>query len=370
MGVVYRARQVSLNRVVAIKMILAGQLAGDEDVQRFGAEARAAAHLQHPGIVPVYEVGEAEGRHYYTMAFIDGLNLNALIRDDYLPTPREAADLARRVAEAIHYAHQRGVIHRDLKPANILLERTDHREAMPLPLEGRPQRFEPRITDFGLAKRLDADAEMTGTGQVLGTPSYMSPEQAAGKVREIGVASDIYALGAVLYYLLTGRPPFRAATLADTLQQVIHKEPVSPRQLNAAVPRDLETIVLKCLQKDPSRRYADADALAEDLRRFLAGEPIKARPVSRGERMIKWVRRQPVFAGLVAASLIAALASVGLAVAIPFSMKTMAAYREADRQKEAAIKARQDAERIGYRFRIAMTERYCARGTWAWREKS
>jgi WD40 repeat protein/tRNA A-37 threonylcarbamoyl transferase component Bud32 len=291
MGVVFKARQLSLNRIVAVKMILSGQFASDEDVQRFHGEARAAAHLRHPGIVPVYEIGNIEGRRYYSMGFVDGVSLNVLVRDDAVPAPREAAELVRRVAGAIHYAHERGVIHRDLKPANILMEKSDRDDAMTLLIAGQRGRLEPRITDFGLAKKLDAGVELTGTGQVLGTPTYMAPEQAAGQSGLIGPASDVYSLGALLYCLLTGHPPFRSATVVDTLQQVIHNDPIPPRQVNAAIPRDLETICLKCLKKDPKQRYQSADDLAADLRRWLDGKPIQARPVSAAARACMWCRR-------------------------------------------------------------------------------
>jgi tRNA A-37 threonylcarbamoyl transferase component Bud32 len=293
MGVVYKARQKSLNRIVALKLILSGQLASGDEIQRFHTEAEAAANLDHPGIVPIYEVGSLEGQHYFSMGYVEGQSLAARISAGPLP-PREAAETVRSVAEAVHFAHQAGVIHRDLKPANILLDRA-----------GRP-----RVTDFGLAKRVKGDSHLTGTGQILGTPSYMPPEQASGSADAIGPAADVYALGAVLYTLLTGRPPFYAANPLDTLVQVLRQEPVSPRQLNAQVPRDLETIVLKCLEKNPTRRYAAAQDLADELRRYLAGEPIHARPISPDERLWRWCRRYParaVAAGAVLLSLLIVL---------------------------------------------------------------
>ncbi len=262
MGVVFQARQVSLNRLVALKMILAGQLADDTDVKRFYNEAEAAANLDHPGIVPIYEVGQHEGQHYFSMGFVEGQSLSQRLADGPLPA-REAAELIRRVSEAIEYAHQHGVIHRDLKPANILLDASGN----------------PRVTDFGLAKRVQGDSGLTGSGQIMGTPSYMPPEQAGGPRGEVGPAADVYSLGATLYALLTGRPPFQAASAMDTVLQVVSEEPVPPRRLNPAVDRDLETICLKCLEKEPARRYATAAALGEDLRRFLAGEPVLARPI-------------------------------------------------------------------------------------------
>jgi serine/threonine protein kinase len=261
MGVVYRARQVSLQRTVALKMIRAGQFAGDDDVRRFQAEAQMAAQLHHPNIVSIYEIGEDHGQHYFAMEYIDGRDLGSLIRDNLLP-PLKAAAYVRTVAEAIAYAHTQKTLHRDLKPSNILIDAAD----------------QPHVTDFGLAKRLGEQTGLTVTGQVVGTPSYMSPEQASGRNAEIGPASDVYALGAVLYELVTGRPPFKAATVIDTLVQVCATEPVSPRLLNPQVPRDIEAICLKCLQKEPQKRYGSAQELADDLGRFLAGEPTHARP--------------------------------------------------------------------------------------------
>ncbi len=241
MGVVFQARQVSLNRPVALKMILAGQLADDTEVKRFYTEAEAAANLDHPGIVPIFEVGQHEGQHYFSMGFVEGQSLSQRLAEGPLPA-REAAELIRRVSEAIEYAHQRGVIHRDLKPANILLD----------------QNGNPRVTDFGLAKRVQSDSGLTGSGQIMGTPSYMPPEQAGGKWGDVGPHADVYALGATLYALITGRPPFQAATAMDTVIQVISDEPVPPRRLNASVPLDLETICLKCLEKEQGKRYVSA----------------------------------------------------------------------------------------------------------------
>jgi serine/threonine protein kinase/WD40 repeat protein len=283
MGVVFRARQVSLNRIVALKMILAGRLASGDDVRRFRLEAESAANLDHPGIVPIYEVGEHEGQHYFSMGFVEGESLAERVTAGPLPA-REAADLVQQLAEAVQFAHEHGVIHRDLKPPNVLID-----------ARGRA-----RITDFGLAKAIREDRILTATGQVLGTPSYMPPEQAAGRIEAIGPAADVYSLGAILYCLLTGRPPFQASSATDTLLQVREREPVPPRQLNATVPRDLETIALKCLQKEPKRRYGSARELADDLDRFLAGKPILARPVGRSERLWRWCRRNPALATMTA----------------------------------------------------------------------
>ena len=302
MGVVYKARQVSLNRIVAVKMILSGQLASEEDVRRFYTEAEAAAQLDHPGIVSIFEVGRHQDQHFFSMAYVDGPSLARRVANGPLP-PREAAELLKSVSEAVHYAHEKGVIHRDLKPGNILLG-----------TDGRP-----RVTDFGLAKLTEQrDESLTGTGQILGTPAYMPPEQAAAKISAIGRHSDVYSLGAVLYCLLTGRPPFYAATPLETLLQVQQQEPVSLRALNGTVPRDLETIVLKCLDKSPSRRYATAQQLAEELQRYLEGRPILARPVSRTERAWRWCKRNPVVASL-------STLAIGLLLAV--SIVSFVAYR-------------------------------------------
>jgi serine/threonine protein kinase len=274
MGVVYKARQRKLNRTVALKMILAGRLASEEDVRRFHDEAEAAANLDHPGIVPIYEVGEHDGQHYFSMGYVDGYSLAERLREGPV-APREAAALLRQVCEAVQYAHEHDVIHRDLKPANILLER------------GRP-----RITDFGVAKRMKGDADRTGTGQILGTPDYMSPEQAtAGAMHRIGPVSDVYSLGAILYRLLTGRPPFYAETRLATLSQLLDSDPLPPRQLNRDAPRDLEAVCLKCLEKDPARRYPSARDLGDDLDRYLEGEPVHAARVNLLDRMRRALRQ-------------------------------------------------------------------------------
>jgi WD40 repeat protein/tRNA A-37 threonylcarbamoyl transferase component Bud32 len=322
MGVVYRARQRRLNRVVALKMILAGQLASPAEVQRFKTEAENAAGLDHPNIVPIYEVGEYEGLHYFSMKLIEGGSLDR--RTTGLPAPRQAARLVATVARAVYYAHQRGILHRDLKPANVLLD-----------TQGQPH-----VTDFGLARRLEGDSRLTSSGAVVGTPSYMAPEQAAGESRRLTTAADVYALGAILYELLTGRPPFKAATPLDTLTQVVQEVPLPPRQRQASVPRDLEVVCLKCLEKDPARRYASAADLADDLERFLAGEAIAARPAGVGERCLRWVRRSPARAGLAAASAVAALALVGAVVGLYYNARlqaTNAQLRDASDQLQTTV---------------------------------
>jgi eukaryotic-like serine/threonine-protein kinase len=324
MGVVFQARQVSLNRTVALKMILAGQLANDTDVKRFYTEAEAAANLDHPGIVPIFEVGQHEGQHYFSMGFVEGQSLAQRLADGPLP-PREAAALMVRVAEAIDYAHRRGVIHRDLKPGNILLDRNGH----------------PRVTDFGLAKKRQSDSGLTGSGQIMGTPSYMPPEQAGGHRGAVGTASDVYALGATLYALVTGRPPFQAATAMDTVLQVIGDEPVPPRRLNPSVPADLETICLKCLEKESGKRYPSAAALADDLGRYLAGEPIIARPVTRFERGVKWARRRPAIAALL--GLVTLVTALGLGGVLWQWRAALAARHVAEAQTELAEQRLYDA---------------------------
>lgn len=284
MGVVYKARHVRLKRIVALKMVLAGRFAEDSDLSRFREEALTAAALDHPGIVPIHEAGEVEGVPYFSMGFIEGASLADLIKQGPLP-PAEAARLMRRIAAAVAYAHAQGVIHRDLKPANILLARG----------EGGAK-YDPKITDFGLARRLNGESHLTTTGQVLGTPSYMSPEQASGNPHSADVGADVYSLGAILFALLTGRPPFVGNNPMETLLQVLEKDPPSLCSLNAKVPRELEWICLKCLEKKAGDRYATAGELADDLDRFLRQEPPEARAGSWWQRLRRWARREPVFA--------------------------------------------------------------------------
>ena len=310
MGVVYKARQVALKRVVALKMILGGAGADAEHLARMRVEAEAAARLSHPGIVQVYEVGEHEGRPFLALEYVEGGSLDKQLAGTPLPA-RRAAELVEALARAMHYAHERGVVHRDLKPANVLIQGPTVREgAVPsaagaLP-DGRAFDVAPKIADFGLAKRLDADTAHTQTGAILGTPSYMAPEQASGLAREANPLVDVYALGAILYECLTGRPPFRAATTLETLEQVRRDDPVSPSRLQPGLPRDVQTICLRCLQKVPTRRYGSAGELGDDLRRFLDGEPIRARPVGAPERLWKWAKRRPATASLIAAGVVSA----------------------------------------------------------------
>ncbi len=325
MGIVYRARQISLRRIVAIKRVLAGTLASKEAIERFVNEARTAAQLDHPNIVPLHEVGVYQGHHYIAMGFVNGKSLDYAIKDN-LPTPESVAKVMIAVSEAISYAHSKGIIHRDIKPSNILIDETGI----------------PRVTDFGLAKQLNQDDSITATGQVLGTPSFMPPEQAAGRIDAVGPHSDIYAMGAVLYVLLTGRPPFKAASSMQTLTQVLQQEPVSPRSLNPSVPRDLETITLKCLEKSIVHRYGSAKELAEELRRFVEKRPILARPISRPMRLWRWSCRNPVTATLVSALLCSLIA--GTAISSWFAWKERLRAIEENKAKLIAESQRDIAQ--------------------------
>lgn len=275
MGVVYKARQVKLQRLVAIKTILTGAHAGPDERQRFQIEIETIARLQHPHFVQIFEVGEIEGRPYCVLEFVEGGSLAGQLTGKPLPV-RWSTEIVATLARAIEEAHRQDIIHRDLKPANVLLARREEDEQTILV---------PKITDFGLAKRLDENRSHTQTGMIVGTPAYMAPEQAAARSQDIGPATDVYALGAILYEMLSGRPPFTAETTLETIQQVIDREPLPPRLLAPAVDRDLETIVLKCLEKEPSRRYISAAELADDLERYLANEPILARSINLLERL-------------------------------------------------------------------------------------
>ncbi len=309
MGVVYRARQRRLERIVAVKMILGGPFASKQTVQRFRAEVTAAALLQHPNIVAIHDVGVHDDQHYFSMDYVEGQNLSQLVSNRPLPSP-QAARYVQFIADAIHYAHGQGILHRDLKPSNVLIDSATD---------------QPRLTDFGLAKRLDGESSLTDTGQVLGSPNYLSPEQAGGRSGSIGRRSDIYSLGAILYHLLTGRPPFQGETLSDVLNQVIHDDPLAPHLLMPGVARDLETICLKCLTKEPTNRYETAKDLRDELGRFLRHEPIEARPVSRLEKSWRWCRRNPAIAGLSATTF---LLLVALAIGLPIDSLRVKRERE------------------------------------------
>ena len=311
MGIVYRARQIGLNRVVALKMILDGAHAGPAQLTRFRAEAEAVARLRHANIVQIHEVGACGGRPFFSLEYVEGGSLDRTIRGMPL-LPREAAALVEKLAQAMHAVHQQGIVHRDLKPANVLLT-----------ADGTP-----KITDFGLAKDLGDESGRTASGVVMGTPSYMAPEQAAGKIKEIGPLSDVYALGAILYELLTGRPPFKGATVMETLLQVMRDEPVPPSRLVAKVPADLETICLKCLAKEPVGRYPSALALVQDLERFRAGEPIHGRREGLAARLWRKARRNRLVA---TACLTLSLALVAAAIVVPWILRSQQ-RAEADRR--------------------------------------
>src|SRR3989454_5104908 len=292
-GVVFRARQKSLNRIVALKVIGLGHWATEAHLKRFRLEAEAAARLEHPGIVPIHEVGEREGQCYFSMKFVEGGQLDEVVRRTPMSV-RQAVELIAKVARTVHYAHEHGILHRDIKPGNILLD----------------AKGEPHLTDFGLARLVESESTVTRTLEVLGTPSYMAPEQAVGNNAAVGSVTDVYGLGAVLYQLLTGHPPFAGGTTYETIKLLLDTEPRQPRQLNPKIDRDLSTICLKCLEKDPTRRYPSALALADDLERWLKHEPIQARRTGIFARGKKWVRRNPSRA-LLAASLVALAAAAG-----------------------------------------------------------
>jgi tRNA A-37 threonylcarbamoyl transferase component Bud32 len=292
MGVVYRARQVRPSRLVAVKMIRDRALASPDDLERFRREAENVAHLDHPHIVPVYEVGEYDGHPFFSMKLVEGGSLDKRLDGTPRP-PEEAAALVAALARGMQAAHRQGVIHRDLKPANVLLSRKPD-AASAATSEASLSTFEPKVTDFGLAKQLDEHEGGTADGAVLGTPSYMAPEQAAGQVKQVGPLADVYALTAILYELLTGRPPFMGTTQRQTLLQVCEQEPVPPRRLQPSAPRDLEVICLKGLRKEPRRRYADAAALADDLQRFLDGRPLPASRPGRGRALGGDLRPDPL----------------------------------------------------------------------------
>jgi len=389
MGVVYKALHVQLKRVVALKMILAGNFPADPERRRFIKEAESLARLQHPNIIQIFEVGEHAGQPFFSLEYLDGGNLAQKIAGTPLPA-RQAAQLVETLARAMHTAHQHGLVHRDLKPANILLgaraegqrgggeegnqPRSGIASAAPPLCPSAPLPLLPKITDFGLVKDLVNDAGHTRTGAIMGTPSYMAPEQASGEGHTIGFAADVYALGAILYECLTGQPPFKAATAFDTVLMVLDRDPVSLRRLNGEVPRDLEIICLKCLSKETGKRYDSALSLAEDLRRFLDGVPIQARPISAGERAFKWARRRPAVAALLSVVI------VGLATGIPLlvglwlraeSLRKQAeaagaeARHRADTEEElrtTAEQAREDTTRALYRSERTVATLHLERG--------
>jgi len=329
MGVVFKARQLKLDRIVAVKMILSGQFAGKDELLRFHAEAESAARLQHPNIVRIHETGEVDGQPYFSMDYVDGGSLAGLVREKPLP-PTRAASYVKTIAHAIHYAHEQGILHRDLKPSNVLIDQAD----------------QPHVTDFGLARRMTKESFLTVTGDVMGSPGFMPPEQAGAKGIKAGRYSDVYGLGAILFYLLTGRPPFVAESAAEALHHVLDTEPVSPRLLNPSVPQDIATICLKCLEKEPAKRYRTMQQLAEELGRFLNDEPIHAHPVNRMERTWRWCRRKPLIAGMAAG--IVLLAFIGLAGWLVAKEKAAAATRAmVDKLKaneHAARETKQTAE--------------------------
>ncbi len=324
MGIVYKARQITLNRLVAVKMILFGPLASAEMVRRFRTEASAAGCLQHPNIVRIHDVGLQGNQQYFVMDYVDGPSLGHLVRDRPLPA-KEAARYVRIIAEAVHYAHERGILHRDLKPSNVLIDSEN----------------QPRVVDFGLAKRFTEDSSLTLSGHVLGSPSYMPPEQAGASRVKVGRHSDVYSLGAVLYHLLTGRAPFQAETLPQTLEMVTNNEALSPRLLNPATPSDLETICLKCLEKAPGKRYLTAQALADELARFERDEPIEARPITRLERVGRWCRRKPALAALLV--LVHLVGFVGLAGIIWQWRRAEQNAASAETQRQAAEEKQKEA---------------------------
>jgi serine/threonine protein kinase/tetratricopeptide (TPR) repeat protein len=340
MGIVYKARQKTLNRIVAIKMILAGQFADQSDIDRFYAEAEAAAALSHPNIVAIHEIGEINGQHFFSMEFIEGKSLSGLIQENPVP-PRRAAELTKIITETMEFAHEKGVVHRDLKPANVLLDK----------------RQRPLITDFGLAKQVSNTSQLTMAGSIVGTPSYMPPEQAAGKIEEVGSWSDLYSIGAILYELLTGRPPFRAATPFETIRQVLETEPPSPRLLNPNVPKDLETICLKCLQKERSRRYASCQELSDELGRYLRGLPIHARPIGQLARFWRLCKRHPIAASSIVLTVIALVAATAVSTGFSIQATRALAKAEDSLRKETAAKALAEERKAqaDENFRDAMT---------------
>lgn len=353
MGVVYEARQIALNRTVALKMVLNGIQTGPKDLARFRAEAEAIARLHHPNIVQIYDVGDVAGCPYFVLEFVAGGSLAQHLQGKPQPV-RAAAQLIETLARAVHAAHANGVIHRDLKPANVLLESKDcnlQKELTGACAIANLQAAIPKITDFGVAKFASGDGEAdlrgpTVTGELLGTPSYMAPEQAMLRRQPIGPAADVYALGAILFELLTGRPPFTGESPLATVLQVIHNEPVSVTHLEPSVPRDLETICLTCLQKEPHKRYRSALEMAEDVQRFLRDEPIKARPATPIERLWRWARRHPLPAALLAAGLLGPVVALVALSLLSARLVRSSALESAAQQAELLEKANNEYSRI------------------------
>jgi len=361
MGVVYKARHLRLQRLVALKMILAGSHAGRSRLARFRAEAAAVTQLQHPNLVQIYETGEHQGQPYISLEFVEGGNLEQRMRESPT-TPRAAAELVAMLAHTMDVAHQRGIVHRDLKPANILLAELSSHSSVLRKVQTVSDSLAgthwtrttfPKIADFGLAKRVDEDSTQTQSGAILGTPCYMAPEQAAGKTHEIGPAADIYALGAILYDLLVGRPPFRAGNPIDTIRQVVEQDPIPPRQLEPRVPHDLETICLKCLEKEPARRYASAGELAADLRHFLYDEPIHARPTPAWELALKWSKRRPTLVALLGVS---AAAILGMVLFMVWHNVSLRGERDQARAEERLARLREQDALESQRLTRVQTE--------------
>jgi hypothetical protein len=347
MGVVFKARQINANRLVALKMIRSRQHATMQDRIRFRLEAEAVARLQHPNIVQLYEVGEHDGLPFFSLEFVDGGTLDQQLGGKPMQ-PDDAAKLVEQLAGAIHFAHLHGVVHRDLKPANVLLasgrvmSELSEPTATPTTHHSPLTAHQPKITDFGLAKQMDSKGDLSHTGAILGTPSYMAPEQAEGRVHDVGPHTDVYALGVILYECLTGQPPFAGGSVHEMLARVSSHDPVSPRQLIRGLSRDLDTICLKCLEKTPAKRYASARDLAEDLRAYLDGRPIKARPVGRLERVLKWTRRRPAAAMLLAFCFIAL--NLFIIEAVRHNRALVAEQRNTERQRDDAVRAKDHAE--------------------------
>jgi serine/threonine protein kinase len=372
MGIVYRARQRNLNRIVALKMILSGAIAAPEDVKRFYTEAEAAASLEHSNIVPIYEIGEHEGQHFFSMALVDGKSLAEPLKSGPLGA-KEAAAIMAKVADAIDYAHSKGIIHRDIKPANILID----------------AKGEPKITDFGLARIDEGDSILTRTGLILGTPSFMPPEQASGKVRDIGAHSDVYSIGATLYCLLTGQAAFQGSSPLETLNMVLNEPAKEPRSIVPSIPKDLQTICMKCLEKKPQDRYPSAGAVSKDLHCFLNGEPITARPPSPMIKLRYWIKKHPklisrTFAALASLLLIAMMgfwwkseqvrmevlnakaeAEVALKKSVVERMEAETVKAMAEKSRDDALMQRQLAEEHAKeerRFRVQLEKQQAAQG--------